>query len=113
MDPAIGTEGKGSGDVIAVLIMLCCGNDMGVSPWPQQAPAQFNHAYHGHLTVKTGTEAQIHQWCGSYYARACAHVGKSCTIYLSTGGEPQINAALRAHEIAHCNGWRHGNTFQD
>jgi hypothetical protein len=95
----------------AVAMLLCCGNDIGVSPWPQMPPASFNHAYRGRLAVRQGTEAQIHQWCHSYFARACATPGNgSCTVYLpapSPGGAPEIYAALRAHEIAHCNGWRH------
>jgi hypothetical protein len=90
----------------------CCGNDMAVSPWPQQAPAQYNRPYRGHLTVRTGTEAQIHQWCGGYFARACAMPhGSSCTIFLPApthGSAPQILEAMRQHEIAHCNGWQHG-----
>jgi hypothetical protein len=88
----------------------CCGNDIDVSPWPQLPPPQYAHAYHGKLTVHYGTEAQIHRVCG-FNARACAMPrGSNCTIWLpspTSGGAPEIYAALRTHEIAHCNGWAH------
>jgi hypothetical protein len=80
------------------------------SPWPQMAPASYAHAYHGHLTVQYGSPAQIHARCGNF-ARACTAPHRhSCTIYVPSptpGAAPEIYAALRAHEIAHCNGWRH------
>jgi hypothetical protein len=91
-------------------VFLCCGLDIGASPWPEQAPAQFNHAYRGHLTVHYGTQEEVHARCG-FNARACAMPrGGSCSIYLPVStpmASPEILAALRAHEIAHCNGWRH------
>jgi hypothetical protein len=91
-------------------LALCCGNDMGVSPWPQQAPSQYNHAYRGHLVTHYETREQIHARCGMN-ARACAAVARgACTIYLpvaTPGSSPEVLEALRAHELAHCNGWRH------
>jgi hypothetical protein len=94
-----------------LFIMLSFSEARAQSPWPQQPPAQYNHAYRGHLIVREGTPAQIHQWCHSFFARACAmSAGNSCTIYLplpTPGAAPEILSALRAHEVAHCNGWRH------
>lgn len=90
-----------------LLAYLCCGLDMGVSPWPQMPPPQYQHPYHGKLTVHYGSAVQIHQVCG-FNARACAMPrGSSCTIWLPDSGDPHILAALRVHEIGHCNGWRH------
>jgi len=87
-------------------IMLCCGLDIFVSPWPQLPPARFDHAYRGHLEARYGSEQQLQQWCGMN-VRACARPrGKGgCIIFLPSSGHPQIVAALRRHEIAHCNGW--------
>lgn len=79
-------------------------------------PPRFDHAYHGRLTVEEVKPADVPARCAALLAsigirerpdHGCAvwH-GRSCHIVIPTssvqGASP---AAIKRHEIGHCNGW--------
>jgi hypothetical protein len=79
-------------------------------------PAIYDHAYKGRLTVQQGTMAQVEHYCHTthgivspYQALGCSKVGEqSCFLIIPRVGGPvtaSIQAQIRRHEIAHCNGW--------
>ena len=79
-------------------------------------PAIYDHAYKGRLTVQQGTMAQVEHYCHTthgivspYQALGCSKVGEqSCFLMIPRVGGPvtgSIQAQIRRHEIAHCNGW--------
>ena len=82
-------------------------------------PAVYDHAYNGKLNVRQGTMAQVEYYChtkqgivSQYEALGCSLPnGRSCFIMIPRiGGRvtASFQAQIRRHEIAHCNGWRHG-----
>jgi hypothetical protein len=79
-------------------------------------PAMYDHAYPGKLTVRQGTMAQVEYYCHTMQGIVSEHrelgcsipAGRSCFIVIPRIGEQvtaSIQAQIRRHEIAHCNGW--------
>jgi hypothetical protein len=79
-------------------------------------PAVYDHAYTGRLAVQQGTMAQIEHYCHTMHgivsphqALGCAKIGEHrCFVVIPRiGGQitASIQAQIRRHEIAHCNGW--------
>jgi hypothetical protein len=79
-------------------------------------PAIYDHAYNGRLSMHEGTMAQVEYYChtrqgivSEYQALGCSiPEGRSCFIMIPRIGGPisaSIQAQIRRHEIAHCNGW--------
>jgi hypothetical protein len=79
-------------------------------------PPQFSHVYRGSLTERRGTLAEVEYFChtlhgivSAYRALGCAKVrADSCFIMVpKVGGKitARFQAAIRQHELAHCNGW--------
>jgi hypothetical protein len=79
-------------------------------------PAIYDHAYKGKLSMHEGTMAQVEYYChtrqgivSEYQALGCSiPEGRSCFIMIPRIGGPvtaSIQAQIRRHEIAHCNGW--------
>jgi hypothetical protein len=79
-------------------------------------PAIYQHAYKGRLTVQQGSLAQVEHYCHTmhgivspYRALGCAKVDDNrCFLMIpKVGGQvtARIQAAIRTHEMAHCNGW--------
>jgi hypothetical protein len=79
-------------------------------------PAIYDHTYKGALTMRQGTMAQVEHYChtmqgivSSYRALGCSKPdGTSCFVMIPRIGGPvtaSIQAEIRRHEIAHCNGW--------
>jgi hypothetical protein len=79
-------------------------------------PAIYDHAYNGRLSVQQGSMAQVEHYCHTmhgivspYRALGCSKVnGNSCFLMIPRIGGPvtaSIQAQIRRHELAHCNGW--------
>ena len=79
-------------------------------------PAIYDHAYKGRLAVQQGTMAQVEHYCHAmqgivspYRALGCSKVDEhSCFVMIPKIGGPvtaSIQAQIRHHELAHCNGW--------
>src|SRR5262245_23758442 len=79
-------------------------------------PAIYDHAYKGRLTVQHGTLSQVEHYChtmhgivSSYRALGCSKVDEGrCFLMIPRTSGPvtaSIQAQIRRHEIAHCNGW--------
>jgi hypothetical protein len=79
-------------------------------------PAIYDHAYKGRLTVQQGTMAQVEHYCHTthgivspYQALGCSKVDEhKCFLMIPRVGglvTAFIQAQIRRHEIAHCNGW--------
>jgi hypothetical protein len=79
-------------------------------------PAIYDHGYHGRLEVRRGTLAEVEHYChtqhgivSAYRALGCAKVFHNhCFVMIPVvGGKvtAQLQADIRRHEIAHCNGW--------
>jgi hypothetical protein len=89
-----------------------------------QPPAQYAGRYRGQLTVRIVPRSDIAKVC----ATTAMRLGKwnsghnlACAIYSTSGPSrcmiilpsisgnvtPAIQAAVRRHELGHCNGWRH------
>jgi hypothetical protein len=79
-------------------------------------PAVYDHAYNGKLTVQQGTMGQVEYYChtrqrivSEYQALGCSiPAGRTCFIMIPRLGAQvtaSIQAQIRRHEIAHCNGW--------
>ena len=79
-------------------------------------PAIYDHAYKGRLAVQQGTMARVEHYCHTmhgivspYQALGCSKVDEhSCFLMIPRIGGPvtaSIQAQIRRHELAHCNGW--------
>jgi hypothetical protein len=79
-------------------------------------PAVYQHRYRGALTVQHGSLAEVEHFChtmhgivSQYRALGCAVVDThSCFVLIPKIGGPvtaRIQAQIRRHEMAHCNGW--------
>lgn len=72
-------------------------------------PAEYDRPYTGSLEIQYADPKEVYTKCK---ARACAVIGKDrCRIIFpaDTGLLPRKTLdMLMRHEIAHCNGWRHG-----
>lgn len=79
-------------------------------------PTTYDHAYAGRLEEHRGTLAQVEYVChtmegivSAYRALGCAKTfTSSCFIMIpKIGGKvtARLQADIRRHEIAHCNGW--------
>jgi hypothetical protein len=79
-------------------------------------PAIYRHHYRGALTVHQGSLAEVEHFCHTmhgivspYQALGCAKVDtQRCFVMIPKIGGPitaRIQAQIRAHEMAHCNGW--------
>jgi hypothetical protein len=79
-------------------------------------PAIYDHAYRGALTVRQGSLAQVEHYCHTmhgivspYHALGCSKVDPhSCFLMIPRVEGPvtaSIQAQIRRHELAHCNGW--------
>ena len=79
-------------------------------------PAIYQRAYRGALTVRQGTLSQVEHYCHTmqgivspYRALGCSKVDEgSCFVMIPKIGGPvtaSIQAQIRRHELAHCNGW--------
>ena len=79
-------------------------------------PAIYDHAYKGRLAVQQGSMAQVEHYCHAmqgivspYRALGCSKVDEhSCFVMIPKIGGPvtaSIQAQIRHHELAHCNGW--------
>ncbi len=98
---------------ILVIILLMTTSAYAQSPWPQQPPPRYEHAYKGRLNVVMAPRGTVRQMCYKLAGQimpdntnACALVGSGhCTIVLPEGSDPALLAVLRRHEMAHCNGW--------
>ena len=79
-------------------------------------PAIYQRAYRGALSIRQGTLAQVEHYChtmqgivSQYRALGCSKVDEgSCFVMIPKIGGPvtaSIQAEIRRHELAHCNGW--------
>jgi len=79
-------------------------------------PVIYNRAYKGKLTERQGTLAQVEHFCHTmhgivspYRALGCSKVDDHrCFLMIPRIGGPvtaRIQAQIRRHELAHCNGW--------
>jgi hypothetical protein len=79
-------------------------------------PAIYHHGYRGALTVRQGSLAEVEHFChtmhgivSQYQALGCSKVDtQRCFVMIPKIGGPitaRIQAQIRAHELAHCNGW--------
>ncbi|HWM46932.1 MAG TPA: hypothetical protein VNR11_08470 [Xanthobacteraceae bacterium] len=79
-------------------------------------PAVYDQPYKGRLEVKQGSLAQVEHIChtmegivSSYRALGCAKKfpGACFVMIPRIGGKvtAHMQAQIRRHEIAHCNGW--------
>jgi hypothetical protein len=79
-------------------------------------PAIYQRAYRGALSIRQGTLAQVEHYChtmqgivSQYRALGCSKVDEgSCFVMIPKIGGPvtaSIQAQIRRHELAHCNGW--------
>lgn len=65
-------------------------------------PPQFNHPYSGQIIEQRLDHATLRILCGSDIACSVHKDGK-CYIWMVVWATPDV----RAHEVAHCNGWKH------
>lgn len=79
----------------------------------QIPPAIYNHPYSGHLTEWIYRAPKVDDFCRSVGAKGEGQIigcqffiGERCFIVLSQ----HAVKALRQHETAHCNGWKHDNS---
>jgi len=79
-------------------------------------PAIYRHGHRGAVTVRHGSLAEVEHFChtmhgivSQYRALGCAKVDThSCFVLIPKIGGPvtaRIQAQIRQHEMAHCNGW--------
>ncbi|MGZ5802703.1 MAG: hypothetical protein ACXWLO_10870 [Rhizomicrobium sp.] len=79
-------------------------------------PHTFDHHYKGHLIEHRGTLADVKHVChtmngiiSAYQALGCAKVfpGRCFIMIPNVSGTvtASLQAQIRRHEIAHCNGW--------
>jgi hypothetical protein len=62
-------------------------------------------------TFLTGSSEMARVWCngGDHPVGGCAKIGKGrCIVFVPNDLPPQWHEIIMRHEIAHCNGWRHG-----
>jgi hypothetical protein len=83
-------------------------------------PAIYDRAYKGKLIIRQGTLAQVAHFCNTqngvvsrYRVLGCSMPNDhSCFVMIPrVGGRvtASIQAQIRRHEIAHCNGWDHSH----
>lgn len=83
----------------------CAAPKRSAIPMPAPPPSRFDGPYRGELHVVVVPLAQMAANCMGL-AYACAFGGPGyCRIYLPKEASGAVLAALRRHEIAHCNGW--------
>jgi hypothetical protein len=79
-------------------------------------PPAYDHPYQGRLELRSGTLAEVQYVChtmegivSSYRALGCAKKfsGYCFVMIPKIGGKvtARMQAQIRRHEIAHCNGW--------
>jgi hypothetical protein len=79
-------------------------------------PPSYDHAYHGQLTERHASLAQVEHFChtmqgivSAYRALGCSKVYPDhCFIMIpKIGGQitARFQAEIRRHELGHCNGW--------
>ena len=92
--------------IFAILAILAATTLAAFATGGVPAPKQYDRPYNGKLTIQRLDILQIRRICGGL-ANACAIVGKGrCTVIIGQQDNWITRRAL-AHEIAHCNGWRH------
>ena len=71
-----------------------------------EPPAQYDHAYHGHVIEQRLSQLQIFFLCHGP-APACSWVSKGVChiVFPNTEKNEHAIALMRRHEIGHCNGW--------
>jgi hypothetical protein len=83
--------------------------------WPENPPPEYVHAYTGPLEIRRIPLREIPSSCqNNKRAYACTwHMRNgTCLIYLPNNVPAKLEAALKAHELGHCNGWRHDPEVQ-
>ena len=83
--------------------------------WPERPPPEFAGAYTGPLEVRRIPLRQMPENCqNNKIAYACTwHMRNgTCFVYVPNNVPAKLEAALKAHELAHCNGWRHDPEVQ-
>ena len=88
----------------AILFLLA--TSTGALAWENPPPMA---PYQGKLSIISVPFLQVLRYCpGSGRAWACSYRGRDgCRIVLPNDLTPEIIASLKAHELAHCSGWRH------
>jgi hypothetical protein len=74
-----------------------------------EPPAQYNHAYDGHVVERVMPEAEVRSVCMSmgldFLTVACSwQSNDTCYVVIPDDGQAPVDT-YRRHEIAHCNGW--------
>jgi hypothetical protein len=89
---------------------LRCGSDFSRRAYYMmlvlEPPAQYDHAFHGHVIEQRLSQLQIIFLCHGF-APACSWVSKGvCHIAFSVNEkDDRVIALMRQHEVGHCNGW--------
>ena len=77
-------------------------------------PPEFHHAYAGPVIERRLSMAEIDRICAPFghdegvIMYGCAyHLAGRCYIDIPKNVSPALQRQLHAHELGHCNGWRH------